>query len=130
MKSDGAVTVLIQEMEKHRDDVIVILAGYNERMQRFMEINEGLKSRIPHWVDSPDYNADELTDIFRLMAKERGFCVEEDAVGEARYIFDKVHRLENFGNGRYARNLLDRAVQQQSVRLHRGEKKRKHNQEE
>ena len=53
LKSDTAVTVLIQEMENRRDDVIVILAGYNERMQAFMEINEGLKSRIPYWIDFP-----------------------------------------------------------------------------
>ena len=64
LKSDTAVTVLLQEMENQRDNVIVILAGYNERMQEFMELNEGLKSRIPHWIEFPDYTADELTNIF------------------------------------------------------------------
>ena len=117
MKSDTAVTVLIQEMENRRDDVIVILAGYNERMRDFMKINEGLKSRIPHWIDFPDYTADELTDIFKLMISERGFRVTNEAVKEAHYIFEKVRNTDNFGNGRYVRNLLDRAAQNQATRL-------------
>lgn len=117
MVSDTAVTVLIQEMENRRDDVIVILAGYNERMHDFMKINEGLKSRIPHWIDFPDYTADELTDIFKLMIRERGFRVTDEAIKEAYYILEKVRNIDNFGNGRYVRNLIDRALQNQAVRL-------------
>lgn len=117
MVCDTAVTVLIQEMENRRDDVIVILAGYNERMHEFMKINEGLKSRIPHWIDFPDYTADELTDIFKLMIQERGFRVTDEAIKEAHYIFEKVRNTDNFGNGRYVRNLIDRASQNQAVRL-------------
>ena len=117
MVSDTAVTVLIQEMENRRDDVIVILAGYNERMRDFMKINEGLKSRIPHWIDFPDYTTDELTDIFKLMIRERGFRVTDEAIKEAQYIFEKVRNTDNFGNGRYVRNLIDRALQNQAVRL-------------
>lgn len=117
LKSDIAVTVLIQEMENHREDVIVILAGYNERMEAFMEINEGLKSRIPYWIDFPDYNADELTDIFSMMIKEKGMKITDDAMKEAHYIFDKKRFQNNFGNGRYARNLMEHAIQKQSVRL-------------
>lgn len=117
MVSDTAVTVLIQEMENRREDVIVILAGYNDRMRDFMKINEGLKSRIPHWVDFPDYTADELTDIFKLMIEERGFQVTDEATKEAHYIFEKVRNTDNFGNGGYVRNLIDRASQNQAVRL-------------
>lgn len=117
MRSDTAVTVLIQEMENMRDDVIVILAGYNERMKDFMKINEGLKSRIPHWIDFPDYTADELTRIFSLMAAERGFTITDAALKEAHFIFDKIRNTENFGNGRYVRNLIDRAAQNQAMRL-------------
>lgn len=117
LKSDIAVTVLLQEMENQRENVIVVLAGYNERMQAFMEINEGLKSRIPYWVEFPDYNADELTDIFNLMIKDRGLSVTEDAIKEAHYIFEKVMHMDNFGNGRYVRNLIEHAMQKQSVRL-------------
>ena len=116
---DGAVavTTLIQEMENHRDEVIVILAGYNDRMKTFLTLNEGLKSRIPYWVDFPDYTAEELTDIFRLMVQERGFRVTEEAVKEAHYIFDKARAAENFGNGRYVRNLIEHAIRNQAVRL-------------
>ncbi|MCH5257668.1 MAG: AAA family ATPase [Lachnospiraceae bacterium] len=117
LNSDTAVTILIQEMENRRDDVIVILAGYNERMRAFMEINEGLKSRIPYWIDFPDYNVDELTDIFKMMVKERGFAVTVDAIREARNIFERVRFMDNFGNGRYVRNLIECAVQNQSIRL-------------
>ena len=120
MKSDVAVTSLIQEMENRRDEVIVILAGYNERMKGFMEINEGLKSRIPHWIEFPDYTAEELTEIFKYMVRERGFSVTDDAVKEATYIFEKVRNTDNFGNGRYVRNLIDRAAQNQAVRLFPG----------
>ena len=117
MKTDVAVTTLIQEMENRRDEVIVILAGYNERMKDFLEINEGLKSRIPHWIEFPDYTADELTEIFKYMVRERGFSITDDAVKEAAYIFEKVRNTDNFGNGRYVRNLIDRAAQNQAVRL-------------
>ncbi|MBO4395465.1 MAG: AAA family ATPase [Eubacterium sp.] len=120
MKSDVAVTSLIQEMENRRDEVIVILAGYNERMKDFMEINEGLKSRIPHWIEFPDYTADELTEIFKYMVRERGFSVTDDAVKEAAYIFEKARNTDNFGNGRYVRNLIDRATENQAVRLFPG----------
>ena len=123
MKGDSAVTALIQEMENRRDEVIVILAGYNERMKYFLERNEGLKSRIPHWVDFPDYSEDELTEIFKLMLAERGFQATDEAICEAKNIFAKVRFLLNFGNGRYARNLLDKAVENQAARL-LSEKKR------
>lgn len=117
MKSDTAVTALIQEMENQRDNVIAILAGYNERMQCFMEINEGMKSRVPYWVEFPDYTADELTDILKLMMSERGFEATDEAIKEAHYIFEKARNMDNFGNGRYVRNLFEQAVKNQSVRL-------------
>lgn len=117
LKSDTAVTILIQEMENHRDDVIVILAGYSDRMKAFMKINEGLKSRIPFWINFPDYSAEELSDIFKLMIDERRLFITNEALKEANYIFEKVCHVDNFGNGRYVRNLLENALQKQSVRL-------------
>lgn len=117
MYLDDAITTLIQEMENRREEVMVILAGYNERIQVFMERNEGLKSRIPYWIDFPDYNTDELVEIFKLILKENGFSITEDAIKEAWYIFDKARYMDNFGNGRYVRNLAERVAQCQSVRL-------------
>ena len=117
LKSDTAITALIQEMENHRDEVIVVLAGYGSSMREFLEYNDGLKSRIPYWVEFPDYSADELTDIFKLMVKERGFTATDAAVSEAHYIFEQARFLDNFGNGRYVRNLIDNALQHQASRL-------------
>lgn len=117
LQSDTAVTVLIQEMENRREDVIVILAGYHERMREFMKLNEGLKSRIPYWIDFPDYNVDELTDIFQMMISDHGFAVTKEAVNMARSIFEKARCMDNFGNGRYVRNLIEHAAQNQSIRL-------------
>lgn len=117
LSSQTATTVLIQEMENHREDVIVILAGYKERMQEFMEQNEGLKSRIPYWVEFPDYNENELTEIFKLMLEEKGFQTTDDALKQAQYIFEKACHLDNFGNGRYVRNLLEKSIQEQSERV-------------
>lgn len=111
------VATFIQEMENHRDEVIVIMAGYNKKMERFLKLNEGLKSRISHWVDFPDYDADELTEIFIYMAKQRNFSLDDDAVNEAKYIFKKAGCIEDFGNGRYVRNVLDQAIINQSSRL-------------
>lgn len=117
LSSNTAITVLLQEMENRREDVIVILAGYNERMQAFLELNEGLKSRIPYWIDFPDYDANELTEIFKLMLHEKGMKATNEAIKEANYSFEKARHQENFGNGRYVRNLLENAIQKQSVRL-------------
>ena len=111
------IATLIQEMENHRDDVIVILAGYNESMEFFINLNEGLKSRIPYWIKFPDYSTEEMTEIFKLMLEERGFTATDDAIKEATYIFTKVRYAENFGNGRDVRNIVDRAAQNQAVRL-------------
>ena len=117
LKGDNPTSVLIQEMENRRNDVIVILAGYNDRMKAFMEQNEGLKSRVPFWVEFPDYTEEELVDIFKLMLKEKGFSASEKAMDKVKYIFSKVRYLDNFGNGRYVRNLLDNAIKKQAVRL-------------
>ena len=117
LRSSTAVAVLLQEMENHREDVIVILAGYRERMQEFLELNEGLRSRIPYVIDFPDYSASELTDIFRLMLQEKGLSITEAAIKEAHFLFEKARHQDDFGNGRYVRNALEQAVQNQSVRL-------------
>ena len=117
LTGETATTTLLQEIENRRDEVIVILAGYSGRMKGFLEQNEGLKSRIPYWVDFPNYSAEELTEIFKLMLKERDFTATEEAVKEASYIFDKVRYTENFGNGRFVRNLFESSIKNQSVRL-------------
>ena len=117
MQGKGPISVLIQEMENQRENVIVILAGYGDSMKEFLKQNEGLKSRIPHIIDFPSYTPDELTDIFRMMVKDKGFTVTEDAVITAREILEKEILKVDFGNGRDVRNLVERAIENQAVRL-------------
>lgn len=117
MWMEGPITTLLQEMENHRDEVIVVLAGYNDSMRAFLGCNEGLKSRIPYWIDFPDYDGKELTEIFKLMLKDGGFTASEDAINEAYYILDKARYVDGFGNGRYVRNLMESTIKNQSVRL-------------
>ena len=113
----SCVTELLNQMESHRDDVILILAGYEDSMKYFIEQNEGLRSRIPYWIDFPDYSEEELTEIFKMMLAQKGFSATKEAIEDARLIFEKKRYARNFGNGRYVRNLLENAMRKQSVRL-------------
>lgn len=115
--NDSVITILLQEIENKRNDVIVVLAGYNERMEKFLDSNEGLKSRIPYWVDFPDYSTEELVDMFKLMASDKGISVAAEAMNEVYYVLEKARLLDNFGNGRFVRNLIEKAIQNQSLRL-------------
>lgn len=115
--ADEAIDTIVQEMENNRDSVIVIFAGYPDKMRRFIEKNDGLKSRIAFHVDFPDYNADELLEIFKLMMKEREYTMTKAAERTVLGIFKKAQYVENFGNGRFARNVLEQASMRQSARL-------------
>ncbi|SDB35224.1 AAA+-type ATPase, SpoVK/Ycf46/Vps4 family [Ruminococcaceae bacterium FB2012] len=115
--SPMSAALLIQEMENRRDDVIVIFAGYTDRMKGFLELNEGLKSRIPYYVDFPDYSPAEMTEIFKLMLDEQGFTATEEAVKEAYSIFERKRFVKDLGNGRYVRNLVENAVKNQALRI-------------
>ena len=114
---DEAINTIVQEMENHRDDVIVIFAGYPDKMKDFLDRNEGLRSRIAFHVNFPDYTPDELTDIFKLMAKRRGYEISEDIAAHCKKIFKRVAKKKNFGNGRFVRTLLEQAWLKQSQRI-------------
>ena len=86
-------------------------------MERFLEKNEGLRSRIAFHIDFPDYNADELCDILKLMSKNKGFTLDGEAEEKCRRIFDEACKNAEFGNGRFVRNLLEQAIIKQSSRL-------------
>lgn len=115
--ADEAINTIVQEMENFRDSVIVIFAGYPDKMKAFVEKNEGLKSRIAFHIDFPDYNAEELLEIMKLMMTESEYTMTEEAEKEARKIFASAQHSENFGNGRFARNVLEQAQMRQSARL-------------
>lgn len=113
-----AINTIVQMMENFRDEVIVIFAGYPNKMQSFLEKNEGLRSRIAFHLDFPDYNAEELTDIMKLMVSEQGYEIGSDeAVKKCLSICDEVCGEKDFGNGRFVRNLLEHAIMRQSNRL-------------
>ena len=114
---DEAINTIVQEMENHREDVIVIFAGYPDRMKDFLDKNEGLRSRIAFHLDFPDYNADELLDILKLLAKQKGYLLDGAIEEKCRGIFELAVKQEEFGNGRFARNLLEQAMMAQSGRI-------------
>lgn len=104
-------------MENHREDVIVIFAGYPKKMEKFLANNEGLRSRIAFHMDFPDYTPDELAEILRLMAKRSGCTLTEEIVAHCRTKFAAVCRQEDFGNGRFVRNVFEQALMRQAQRL-------------
>ena len=114
---EEAINTIVQEMENHRDNVIVIFAGYPDKMKYFLDHNEGLRSRIAFHIDFPDYTPDELTEIFKLMAKKRGYEISEEVAEHCKKIFKRVARKKNFGNGRFVRNLLEQAWLKQAQRI-------------
>ena len=122
---DEAISTIVQEMENHRDDVIVIFAGYTDKMKSFLDRNEGLLSRIAFHLNFPDYNTKELVDILKLMADNKGYKLTNEVIKECRKIFDKAVKKENFGNGRFVRNLLEQAEMKQAQRLFKESKESK-----
>lgn len=118
-----SIEILLQTMENNRDDLVVILAGYKDRMDKFFQSNPGMRSRIAHHIDFPDYGADELVAIAKLMLVSQNYRLSE--AGEEA--FGKYIRLrmksEHFANARSVRNALDRARLRQANRLFSGTKK-------
>lgn len=114
---DEAINTIVQEMENNRDDTIVIFAGYPDKMKKFLAKNEGLKSRISFHLDFPDYNEDELLAILSLMASKKGYQLSQEVQEKCRHIFAAACQQEDFGNGRYARNLIEQALLRQAQRL-------------
>lgn len=114
-----AVATLLKRMEDDRDRLVVILAGYTKEMSEFLESNSGLKSRFNNYIDFPDYSADELCQIFDFHAKRNDCHTSPDATKAVRaYITDAVkHKDAYFGNARFVRNLLEKALEEQANRL-------------
>src|SRR6187455_404989 len=118
-----SIEILLQAMENNREDLVVILAGYKDRMDKFFHSNPGMRSRIAHHIDFPDYGADELLAIAKLMLAGQNYRLSsegEKAFGE--YIRLRI-KLEHFANARSIRNALDRARLRQANRLFEGAKK-------
>jgi hypothetical protein len=112
-----AIDTLVKEMEDHRDDLVVIVAGYPGPMAGFISMNPGLSSRFRTTIGFADYTDDELTQIFARLAKDADYAPTEDALARFRQSLPASPRGEGFGNGRFARNTLEAAIGHQAWRL-------------
>jgi len=114
---DEAINTIVQEMENHRKDTIVIFAGYPDKMEQFLNKNPGLKSRIAFHIPFNDYTPEELFKILELMISDSKMILSKEVKDKILKIFEKVYQQENFGNGRYVRNMFEKAKQRQASRL-------------
>jgi probable Rubsico expression protein CbbX len=112
-----AIEILLQVMENERNDLIVILAGYKERMDRFFASNPGMSSRIAHHIDFPDYSTDELFAIAQLMLRASQYSLSDEAEIVFKDYIARRRAMPNFANARSIRNALDRARLRQANRL-------------
>jgi len=112
-----AIEILLQFMENRRDDLVVILAGYKERMDSFFQSNPGMHSRIAHHIDFPDYSLDELIEIAELMARQQMYGFDEDSRAAFKEYLQLRIKQPLFANARSVRNAIDRIKLRQAVRL-------------
>ena len=112
-----AIEILLQVMENQRDDLVVILAGYKEPMDKFYESNPGLSSRIANHIDFPDYTTDELIKIAKLMLEEQQYQLTPDAETALESYIQKRREKPLFANARSVKNALDRARMRQANRI-------------
>ena len=116
-----AIATLLKRMEDNRDNLVVIVAGYPDEMKKFIDANPGLSSRFTRYVNFPDYSTAELAAMFRMYAKKNHYKLspEMDKYLAAAIAFKTKNRDRNFGNGRWVRNLFEKAVEHQAGRLSR-----------
>jgi probable Rubsico expression protein CbbX len=112
-----AIEILLQEMEAERQNFVVVMAGYKDRMEDFFQANPGMGSRVAHHIHFPDYDVDELMQIARMMVEQQGYEMSEEAQSAFHdYIERRVGR-PRFANGRSIRNAVERARLRQANRL-------------
>jgi probable Rubsico expression protein CbbX len=112
-----AIEILLQVMENQRDELVVILAGYKEPMDKFYESNPGLSSRITNHIDFPDYSVDELLQISKLMLEEQQYQLTPDAEAALSEYIKRRKEKPLFANARSVKNALDRARMRQANRI-------------
>lgn len=114
---DEAINTIVQEMENHRGDVVVIFAGYPDEMGRFLNRNPGLRSRIAFHVPFEDYSTEELCSIAKLIGKGKGIHLSDSALERLTGVFEAARKQPDFGNGRYVRNIIDLSRMNQAERI-------------
>ena len=105
-----AIATLIAAMENHRDDLVVIFAGYTKEMNAFLDSNSGIVSRIGYTLEFKDYTEDELVKIFEGMTKKAGFIVTDKAILKLREVIKEYKDTKNFGNARFVRNVYEKTI--------------------
>jgi len=112
-----AIDTLVKLMDDYRDRIVIILAGYSDDMDEFLDVNAGLKSRFPNIIKFEDYSTEELIEISGMLFKSKGYEIDSLAKDKLKDILDIVRLEAQFGNGRYVRNLYEKAVNNQAMRL-------------
>ena len=114
-----AISTILKRMEDYRDRLVVIVAGYKDEMQRFIDSNPGLQSRFNRYIDFPDYTGQELTEIFKMYMKKNQYTLNDSTEAYLRTRFDIIveKKDRNFGNARFARNVFEKSIQAQANRL-------------
>ncbi|MFY9416142.1 MAG: AAA family ATPase [bacterium] len=114
-----SIDCLVKAMEDHKDNLILILAGYQREMAHFLRINPGLRSRFPIHIIFPDYTMEELLEIAELMLRQREYQLDKGAREEIIKILQRSSgaAVENPGNARLVRNIIERAIRRQAVRI-------------
>jgi probable Rubsico expression protein CbbX len=112
-----AIEILLQEMESERENFVVIMAGYRDRMEEFFQANPGMGSRIAHHIHFPDYSADELMEIAAMMVEQQGYELNEGAETAFREYIERRLERPRFAHGRSIRNAVERARLRQANRL-------------
>ena len=112
-----AVEVLLQVMESERQNLVVVMAGYKDRMEEFFQANPGMGSRVAHHIHFPDYDIDELMEIAGLMVDRQGYSISEDAARALREYIERRVQRPRFAHGRSVRNAIERARMRQATRL-------------
>ena len=105
-----AIATLIKAMEDHRDELVVIFAGYTKEMQDFLDSNSGIVSRIGYTLEFDDYTNEELKQIFAGFAKKAGFILADDVLPALDPLIDENRALKNFGNARFIRNVFEKSI--------------------
>ena len=114
---DEAINTIVQEMENNRENMIVIFAGYPDKMEEFLRRNPGLRSRIAFHVPFHDYDTDELVNIAELIARKNNLRFTKESHDKLFSVLDTARKTADFGNGRYVRNLIEQARMEQANRI-------------
>ena len=114
---DEAIATLIKEMEDHRSEICIILAGYTDEMEKLIKLNPGFESRIQFTINFPNYNEEELLEIFKGLCRKEKYKLSKMCEYILIYDFRKARKYESFGNGRYVRNLFEKIKFEQADRI-------------